>query len=72
MPELELTAGVIEYEDTGGDGPVLVMLGGLVIGFGSSTALASAYGIAVTGTFVTTTLLFFAIVRMSLLDPVPA
>lgn len=37
---------------------------GLVIGFGSSTALASAYGIAVTGTFVATTLLFFAIVRM--------
>ena len=37
---------------------------GLVIGFGSSTALASAYGIAVTGTFVTTTLLFFATVRM--------
>jgi KUP system potassium uptake protein len=37
---------------------------GLVIGFGSSTRLASAYGIAVTGTFVTTTLLFFAIVRM--------
>ncbi len=37
---------------------------GLVIGFGSSTALGSAYGIAVTGTFVTTTLLFFAIVRM--------
>jgi KUP system potassium uptake protein len=37
---------------------------GLVIGFGSSTALASAYGIAVTGTFVTTTLLFFAIARM--------
>ncbi len=37
---------------------------GLVIGFGSSAKLASAYGIAVTGTFVTTTLLFFAIVRM--------
>jgi KUP system potassium uptake protein len=37
---------------------------GLVIGFGSSTKLASAYGIAVTGTFVTTTLLFFAIARM--------
>ncbi len=37
---------------------------GLVVGFGSSTALGSAYGIAVTGTFVTTTLLFFAIVRM--------
>jgi KUP system potassium uptake protein len=37
---------------------------GLVVGFGSSTKLASAYGIAVTGTFVTTTILFFAIVRM--------
>ena len=28
MPEIELTAGTIEYEDTGGDGPVLVLLGG--------------------------------------------
>ena len=37
---------------------------GLVIGFGSSTALASVYGIGVTGTFVTTTLLFSAVVRM--------
>jgi KUP system potassium uptake protein len=37
---------------------------GLVVGFGSSTALASAYGIAVTGTFVTTSLLFFALARM--------
>jgi KUP system potassium uptake protein len=37
---------------------------GLVVGFGSSTKLASAYGIAVTGTFVTTTLLFFAVARM--------
>jgi pimeloyl-ACP methyl ester carboxylesterase len=31
MPEIELTAGTIEYEDTGGDGPVLVLLGGLVM-----------------------------------------
>src|SRR5437660_9771451 len=31
MPELELTAGVIDYEDTGGSGPVLVLLGGLVM-----------------------------------------
>jgi pimeloyl-ACP methyl ester carboxylesterase len=31
MPQLELTAGVIDYEDTGGDGPVLVLLGGLVM-----------------------------------------
>jgi pimeloyl-ACP methyl ester carboxylesterase len=31
MAEIELTAGTIEYEDTGGDGPVLVLLGGLVM-----------------------------------------
>src|SRR5437016_3870013 len=31
MPELELTAGVIDYEDSGGAGPVLVLLGGLVM-----------------------------------------
>ncbi len=28
MPELELTAGTIDYEDSGGEGPVLVLLGG--------------------------------------------
>lgn len=31
MPEIELTAGTIEYEDSGGEGPVLVLLGGLVM-----------------------------------------
>jgi pimeloyl-ACP methyl ester carboxylesterase len=31
MPELELTAGPIDYEDSGGDGPVLVLLGGVVM-----------------------------------------
>jgi KUP system potassium uptake protein len=36
---------------------------GLVIGFGSSTALASAYGIAVTGTLAIDTVLFFVVVR---------
>jgi KUP system potassium uptake protein len=36
---------------------------GLVIGFGSSTALASAYGIAVTGTLTITTIMFFVIAR---------
>ncbi|WP_217245847.1 alpha/beta fold hydrolase [Streptomyces sp. AC602_WCS936] len=30
MPDIELTAGTIEYEDTGGDGPVVVLLHGLV------------------------------------------
>jgi pimeloyl-ACP methyl ester carboxylesterase len=31
MPELELTAGTIDYEDTGGDGPVLVLLAGVLM-----------------------------------------
>jgi pimeloyl-ACP methyl ester carboxylesterase len=31
MPEIELSAGVIEYEDTGGEGPVLVFLHGLLM-----------------------------------------
>lgn len=31
MPQIELTSGVIDYEDTGGEGPVLVLLGGLVM-----------------------------------------
>ena len=35
----------------------------LVVGFGSSESLAAAYGIAVTGTFVTATILFFAVAR---------
>jgi KUP system potassium uptake protein len=35
----------------------------LVVGFGSSTALASAYGIAVTGTLAIDTILFFFVVR---------
>jgi KUP system potassium uptake protein len=36
----------------------------LVVGFGSSQNLASAYGIAVTGTLAIDTLLFFVVVRM--------
>jgi pimeloyl-ACP methyl ester carboxylesterase len=32
MQSLELAAGVIEYDDTGGDGPVLVLLHGLAMG----------------------------------------
>src|SRR3954449_4560229 len=31
VPEIELTAGTIEYEDTGGDGPVVVLLHGLAM-----------------------------------------
>src|SRR3954449_3736681 len=31
MPEIDLTAGTIEYQDTGGDGPVVVLLHGLAM-----------------------------------------
>ncbi|MEU9834570.1 alpha/beta hydrolase [Streptosporangium sp. NPDC048047] len=31
MPEIELSAGIIEYEDTGGDKPVIVLLHGLTM-----------------------------------------
>lgn len=33
MPELELSAGRIDYQDTGGDGPVIVLLHGLAQDF---------------------------------------
>jgi KUP system potassium uptake protein len=36
----------------------------VVIGFGSSTRLASAYGVAVTGTFLINTFLFLAVTRL--------
>ena len=31
MPQIELSAGTVEYEDTGGDGPALVLLPGLLM-----------------------------------------
>jgi KUP system potassium uptake protein len=43
---------------------LFVAVVGLVVGFGSSSALASAYGIAVTGTLAIDTILFFVVVRM--------
>jgi KUP system potassium uptake protein len=42
---------------------IFVAVVALVVGFGSSTALASAYGIAVTGTLAIDTILFFFVVR---------
>jgi KUP system potassium uptake protein len=42
---------------------LLIAVVALVIGFGSSTALGSAYGIAVTGTITADTLLFLVIAR---------
>ncbi|MBS1190531.1 MAG: potassium transporter Kup [Rhodocyclaceae bacterium] len=42
---------------------LLVAVAVLVVGFGSSTRLAAAYGIAVTGTMVITTILSFVVVR---------
>jgi pimeloyl-ACP methyl ester carboxylesterase len=32
VPDVQLSAGTIEYEDAGGDGPVLVLLGGIAMG----------------------------------------
>lgn len=32
MPRVELAAGTIEYSDSGGDGPVVMLIGGLAIG----------------------------------------
>jgi KUP system potassium uptake protein len=43
---------------------IFVAVVALVVGFGSSAALASAYGIAVTGTLAIDTILFFVVVRM--------
>jgi KUP system potassium uptake protein len=40
-----------------------VTIVGVVVGFGSSSALASAYGIAVTGTMAATTSLLFVVMR---------
>jgi KUP system potassium uptake protein len=48
---------------------LLVAVAGLVVGFGSSQALAGAYGIAVTGTLAITTVLFFFVVRRLWLRP---
>ena len=42
---------------------LFVAVVGLVLGFGSSAALANAYGVAVTGTFILNTILFLAVAR---------
>jgi KUP system potassium uptake protein len=42
---------------------LMIAVMALVIGFGSSSALAAAYGIAVTGTMVTTSVLAFVVAR---------
>ncbi|HEY5198851.1 MAG TPA: potassium transporter Kup [Solirubrobacteraceae bacterium] len=42
---------------------LFVAVVGLVVGFGSSAALANAYGVAVTGTFILNTILFLAVAR---------
>lgn len=51
---------------------LLVACVGLVIGFRSSSALAAAYGVAVTATMVITTLLFAVVARRRLRWPLPA
>jgi KUP system potassium uptake protein len=42
---------------------LFVVVVGLVVGFGSSERLGAAYGVAVSGTFVITTILFLAVAR---------
>ena len=44
---------------------LLLAIVGAVIGFGSSTRLASAYGVAVTGTMLVTTILTFFVIRFA-------
>jgi KUP system potassium uptake protein len=44
---------------------LLVVILAAVIGFGSSTRLASAYGVAVTGTMLVTTILTFFVIRFA-------
>jgi len=46
------------------NGLLFVAVVALVLGFGSSQGLASAYGIAVTGTLAIDTILFFVVVRL--------
>jgi KUP system potassium uptake protein len=46
------------------NGLLFVAVVALVLGFGSAAGLASAYGIAVTGTLAIDTILFFVVVRM--------
>jgi KUP system potassium uptake protein len=48
------------------NGLLFVGVVGIVLGFGSSRHLASAYGLAVTGTFVITSVLFLVIARHAL------
>jgi KUP system potassium uptake protein len=53
------------------NGVLYVAVLALVVGFGSSQHLASAYGIAVTGTLAIDTILFFVVVRMLWRKPLP-
>ncbi|HEY2571377.1 MAG TPA: potassium transporter Kup [Solirubrobacteraceae bacterium] len=51
------------------NGALFVIVVAIVVGFGTSTALASAYGVAVTGTFILNTILFLAVARLLWRDP---
>jgi KUP system potassium uptake protein len=48
---------------------LFVIVVAIVVGFGTSTALASAYGVAVTGTFILNTILFLAVARLLWHEP---
>jgi pimeloyl-ACP methyl ester carboxylesterase len=44
MPSIEVAAGTIEYDDSGGDGPVVVLCGGLAIGRSLWDGVVAALG----------------------------
>jgi KUP system potassium uptake protein len=51
---------------------LLVAVVALVVGFGSSQSLGAAYGVAVTGTFMLTTILLLVVARVRWQVPIPA
>jgi KUP system potassium uptake protein len=55
---------VVAERDLAAAAGIAVAVVALVVGFGSAEALASAYGIAVTGTLAIDTILFFFVVRV--------
>ena len=69
LPRMNVTqtsAGEIGQIYIGGANWVLLfVIVAAVIGFGSSTRLASAYGVAVTGTMLVTTILTFFVIRFA-------
>ena len=69
LPRMDVTqtsAGEIgQIYIRGANWILLVVIVAAIVGFGSSTRLASAYGVAVTGTMLVTTVLTFFVIRFA-------